>query len=569
MSDDKRDQRQISFNGELDAFEGESNGAEIAEDKELKQLLEHWRAPAVAASHESRLVEAYRQQQSERAADATALPLYNKEVAKMKTCTTCHEEFADKFSFCPVDGTPLNGFDAHAAKPVLTSIDEPATIATTGTRVPTNGSKGNLPAAEGNGKYAVGDGGFAAHDNGEASAATTAAGASAIAASSNIIAAGGREEFHLTMIEDAGLINRLTTELREVAQASQLTWPEFKRDPVGFTRRSAAAYGTLTSRFFRRPNVALACLIAIFTVISAIIIIGYLDRRATLLALTEPERVDQILDFTEVPEDPPKEKPDKGVGDKKDEGRVGFNKGKGEGSKPKFEKAQGGGGGGRQEQKPASQGGIPPASMIQPQIVTPNPNPPAIKSPHLPVAVVSKGDPALFPPTTPPVFGVPSSKSKEPSSGPGTGDGIGNGSGNNIGSGNGSGYGKGSGYNIGGGEGKLGGGGPGGGKGGNGEEDYTRIFKPSEVTQKYQILSKPEAQFTEEARKNNTQGTVRLRALLSSNGRVSDIRPINQLPYGLTEKAIEAARKMEFKPSMKNGHPVSVYVVLEYGFNLY
>ncbi len=562
MSDEKRDQRHSFFDENSIASGDESNGAETIEDKELKQLLESWRAPVVAASHERRLVEAYRQQQSEQGADAAvALRQNNKEVAKMKTCTTCHEEFADKFSFCPVDGTPLNGLNAGAVEPVLTSIEEPVTLATNIPHVPANGN-GNLASADGNGKYVLGDGGagFAAHDNGTASSA--AAGASAAAAASS-------NEYHLTMIEDAGLINRLTTELREVAQASQLTWPEFKRDPVGFTRRSAAAYGALVWRFFRGPNVALACLIALFTVLSAIVIIGLLDRRATELALNEPERADQILDFTEVPEEQPKEKPDKGVGDKKDEGRVGFNKGKGEGSKPKFEKAQGGGGGGRQEQKPASQGGIPPASMIQPQIVTPNPNPPAIKSPRLPVAVVSKGDPALFPPTTPPVFGVPSSKSKEPSSGPGTGDGIGNGSGNNIGSGNGSGYGKGEGYNIGGGSGKLGGGGGGGGNGGNGEEDYKRIFKANEVTQKYQILSKPEAQFTEEARKNNTQGTVRLRALLASSGRISDIRPLNQLPYGLTEKAIEAARKMEFKPSMKNGHPVSVYVVLEYGFNLY
>jgi hypothetical protein len=135
--------------------------------------------------------------------------------------------------------------------------------------------------------------------------------------------ASSNNEFHLTMIEDAGLINRLTTELREVAQASQLTWPEFKRDPVGFTRRSAAAYGTLTWRFFRGPNVALACLIALFTVISAIVIIGLLDRRTSQLALNDPDRVDQILDFTEVPEEQPKEKPDKGVGDKRTKGVLG------------------------------------------------------------------------------------------------------------------------------------------------------------------------------------------------------------------------------------------------------
>jgi len=560
MSDDKQDQRDSSFDSELIAFDSESNGAETSEDKELRQLLESWRAPVVAASHERRLVEAYRQQQSEQGADAAALRQNNKEVAKMKTCTTCHEEFADKFSFCPVDGTPLNGLNAGAVDPVLTSVEEPVTMAANTARVPTSGD-GNPSSADGNGKYVLGDGGFAAHDNGAASAAAGAFAGASVASSNN--------EFHLTMIEDAGLINRLTTELREVAQASQLTWPEFKRDPVGFTRRSAAAYGTLTWRFFRGPNVALACLIALFTVISAIVIIGLLDRRTSQLALNDPDRVDQILDFTEVPEEQPKEKPDKGVGDKKDEGRVGFNKGKGEGSKPKFEKAQGGGGGGRQEQKPASQGGIPPASMIQPQIVTPNPNPPAIKSPHLPVAVVSKGDPALFPPTTPPVFGVPNSKSKEPSSGPGTGDGIGNGSGNNIGSGNGSGYGKGEGYNIGGGSGKLGGGGSGGGNGSAPPVDYNKVFSGKEVTRKAVVLNKPEPQYTEDARKNQIMGTVTLKIVLAANGQVTNIRSISGLPNGLTEKAIEAAHLIKFTPAMKDGHPVSQYTNIQFVFTIY
>ena len=35
----------------------------------------------------------------------------------MKQCSTCQEQFADKFSFCPVDGTPLNGFAANTVPP--------------------------------------------------------------------------------------------------------------------------------------------------------------------------------------------------------------------------------------------------------------------------------------------------------------------------------------------------------------------------------------------------------------------------------------------------------------------
>src|SRR4051812_44243750 len=35
----------------------------------------------------------------------------------MKQCSVCQEEFADKFSFCPVDGTPLDGQIVKAVEP--------------------------------------------------------------------------------------------------------------------------------------------------------------------------------------------------------------------------------------------------------------------------------------------------------------------------------------------------------------------------------------------------------------------------------------------------------------------
>jgi hypothetical protein len=41
------------------------------------------------------------------------------------------------------------------------------------------------------------------------------------------------------------------------------------------------------------------------------------------------------------------------------------------------------------------------------------------------------------------------------------------------------------------------------------------------------------------------------------------------LPYGLTEKAIAAARQIRFDPATKDGHKVSMWMKLEYNFNLY
>jgi protein TonB len=202
-----------------------------------------------------------------------------------------------------------------------------------------------------------------------------------------------------------------------------------------------------------------------------------------------------------------------------------------------------------------------------PQVVAPDPHPPAIKNPVLPVAATVVADPMLVPPDARVLaYGDPKSKSTDPSSGPGTGNGIGTGKGGGIGPGEGGGIGPGRGGNIGGGDYHEGGGGPGGGGGGT---DYNKIFSGKDVNSKARVLSKPEPQYTEEARKNQVTGTVVLRAVFTSGGQVTGIRAVSGLPYGLTERAIAAARNIKFVPATKDGRPVSMYIQLEYNFNLY
>lgn len=100
-------------------------------------------------------------------------------------------------------------------------------------------------------------------------------------------------------------------------------------------------------------------------------------------------------------------------------------------------------------------------------------------------------------------------------------------------------------------------------------EDYNRVFSPREVTQKARLLSKPEPQYTEAARKYAVSGTVVLRAIFSAKGQVEKIRVMSKLPHGLTERSIEAARGIKFQPAIKDGRPVSQYIQIEYNYNLY
>jgi TonB family protein len=82
------------------------------------------------------------------------------------------------------------------------------------------------------------------------------------------------------------------------------------------------------------------------------------------------------------------------------------------------------------------------------------------------------------------------------------------------------------------------------------------------------ITYKEKASYTIVARNNGVQGAVLLSAIFTADGKVTGIRVIRGLPDGLTEKAIEAAQKIRFKPAMKDGQPVSVRMTLEYNFAL-
>ena len=455
----------------------------------------------------------------------------------MKQCSTCREEFADKFSFCPVDGTPLMEQTDPIDQAPLPQTEQVV-----------------LPLTAASDSYAV-------------DASEDAPGLTASAAAPAALVAAGPSEYHLTFVDDTGLTRRLMGELKEVAHHSELTWPEFKRDPFGYSKRFVVGYSTLIWRFFSSRNVAIATSSALLLVLSVVIAFVVVGRAHQGQGGTRAENdliVEQLINPDEIPPEEAEEtKPDKAIGTGQG-GRVGFNKGKGEGSLPKPAKAGGGGGGGQQDVLPTQQGRIPPPSEI-PALI---PTTPPVRPPLLPVAGINI-DPALYKSQNYDRFGDPRSNSQATSAGPGTGNGLGRGTGAGIGEGDGQGFGPGRDRNMGGGDARDGGGGPGGGTGNNALDYANKIFKPSEVNSKARIISRPEPQYTEDARKNQVSGTVVLRAVFASNGSVTNIRTVSGLPHGLTERAMAAARQIRFTPATKDGRAVSQYIQIEYNFNLY
>jgi TonB family protein len=83
------------------------------------------------------------------------------------------------------------------------------------------------------------------------------------------------------------------------------------------------------------------------------------------------------------------------------------------------------------------------------------------------------------------------------------------------------------------------------------------------------VLSSPEAEYSEEAKREQYQGICLISLIVDAQGMPQYIQVVRKLDYGLSEKAIEAVNKFRFKPAMKNGKPVPVKISVEIEFHLY
>jgi TonB family protein len=95
------------------------------------------------------------------------------------------------------------------------------------------------------------------------------------------------------------------------------------------------------------------------------------------------------------------------------------------------------------------------------------------------------------------------------------------------------------------------------------------VFTGKQVDRRIVLLQKPEPSYTEQARQAQITGTVVLKTVFSANGSVVNIEVKSGLVFGLTDQAIEAAKKIKFIPASKDGKFVSQAIQLEYNYNLY
>lgn len=95
------------------------------------------------------------------------------------------------------------------------------------------------------------------------------------------------------------------------------------------------------------------------------------------------------------------------------------------------------------------------------------------------------------------------------------------------------------------------------------------VLNQTEIPQRALVFFKPLPSYTEDARAHKVRGTITLQVVFAANGYVTNITVTRELPRGLNESAIDAARGIRFFPAQKDGKPVSQRAMLEYNFNIY
>ena len=99
--------------------------------------------------------------------------------------------------------------------------------------------------------------------------------------------------------------------------------------------------------------------------------------------------------------------------------------------------------------------------------------------------------------------------------------------------------------------------------------DVGKVFPVGGNVKPPRVRFASEPDFPEKDRKAKHKGTVIVKAVVGTDGKVHNPQVVRSLGWGLDEKAVEAVKQWVFDPATKDGHAVPVYVQIEVNFKLY
>src|SRR5947207_2826403 len=170
-------------------------------------------------------------------------------------------------------------------------------------------------------------------------------------------------EFHLTLISELSLLQRLSSETQFVVERFRRAWPFIRRNPVAFLRDEIHLFRLKTRRAVGRPYVVSGVATALAVIVAVTLTILTIEKRSRNPLIDGADSNELVRTVTIDLKTNPNPESKSGVGAGSN-GRVGLEHGRGEGSRPTPARAQGGGGGGTNNPLTASQGRVPVPSAI-------------------------------------------------------------------------------------------------------------------------------------------------------------------------------------------------------------
>ncbi|MDG5813660.1 energy transducer TonB [Chitinispirillales bacterium ANBcel5] len=95
-----------------------------------------------------------------------------------------------------------------------------------------------------------------------------------------------------------------------------------------------------------------------------------------------------------------------------------------------------------------------------------------------------------------------------------------------------------------------------------------RVVSAATVSKPPRFKRQVRPRYTREMIENEVEGVIRIRVLVDIDGKVKEATLLNDLGYDSGEQALEAIKKFEFHPAIRDDEPVAVWIIVPVRFVL-
>jgi TonB family protein len=103
---------------------------------------------------------------------------------------------------------------------------------------------------------------------------------------------------------------------------------------------------------------------------------------------------------------------------------------------------------------------------------------------------------------------------------------------------------------------------------GDAKQDAT-VYNVGGSVQPPVAIHKENPKFSKQVKEARFSGQVLVSLIVGSDGNPRNVHVLRGVGMGLDEKAVEAVQQYKFKPALKHGKPVAVYLIVEVNFQTF